>query len=384
MHNIIAFADEYGNNSFDFTTQGSHFIVASVIFNKEKLSENEIQIEKIRSKHFQTGEIKSKKVADNHGRRIKILKELLQLDFSVYAVIVDKRKLEGEGFRYKPSFYKFLNGLVYKELFRTFPDLDLIVDEHGENEFMRQFKKYVQTKHIPNLFSGSDFSFAQSHGNTMIQLADFVAGTLGRCFDESKISSESSEFLTLLKSKITSLNHFPPDHRSYYTEAVKDERNFHPEVAAAGFNSANLFIDQKKVENQDDTDQINCVKLLLLYFNNYGSHRYIPTRELIRHLTVGRPEPLSEHNFRTRIIGKIRDAGVLVVSSSTGQHKGYKLPASIEDLHKFINHGNSMILPMLHRIKLLRDKIRLSTLNQLDIVDKEEFKELKKLLDNIN
>ncbi|MFD0792057.1 DUF3800 domain-containing protein [Mucilaginibacter litoreus] len=384
MRNIIAFADEYGNNSFDFTKQGSHFIVAGVIFNKDQLTKNEAAIEQIRSKHFQTGEIKSKKVADNHSRRTKILKEILELDFSIYAVIVDKRKLEGEGFKYKPSFYKFLNGLVYKELFRTFPDLDLVVDEHGENDFMRQFKKYVQSKHIPTLFSGSDFNFGHSHGNTMIQLADFIAGTLGRCFDESKISKESSEFLALLKPKITSLNHFPPDHRSYYTEAVKDEQNFHPEIAAAGFNSANLFIDQKKVDGQDDIDQINCVKLLLLYFNNYGSDRYIPTRELIRHLTVGRPEPLSEHNFRTRVIGKIRDAGVLVVSSSTGQHKGYKLPASIEDLHKFLNHGNSMILPMLHRIKILRDKIKLSTLNALDIVEREEFKELKKLLDNFD
>lgn len=384
MQNIIAFADEYGNNSFDFVSQGSHFIVASVIFSKEKLRESEDMVERIRAKHFQTGEIKSKKVADNHGRRIKILKEICQIDFSIYAVIVDKRKLEGEGFKFKPSFYKFLNGLVYKELFRTFPDLDLVVDEHGENEFMRQFKKYVQSQHIPNLFSGSGFNFGDSHSNIMIQLADFIAGTLGRCFDETKISKESSEFLGLLQPRITSLNHFPPDHRSYYTEAVKEEVTFNPQIAAAGFNSANLFIDQKKVENQDDTDQINCVKLLLLYFNNYGSNRYIPTRELIRHLAVGRPERLSEHNFRTKVIGKIRDAGVLVVSSSTGQHKGYKLPASIEDLHKFLNHGNSMILPMLHRIKLLRNKIRLSTLNAIDIVEKEEFQDLKKLLDNFN
>jgi hypothetical protein len=28
---ILAFADEYGNNSFDFTKQGTHFIVASIL-----------------------------------------------------------------------------------------------------------------------------------------------------------------------------------------------------------------------------------------------------------------------------------------------------------------------------------------------------------------
>ncbi|BAU52394.1 hypothetical protein MgSA37_00551 [Mucilaginibacter gotjawali] len=256
------------------------------------------------------------------------------------------------------------------------------MDEHGENDFMRQFKKYVQREHMPNLFSGGDFNFGASHGNTMIQLADFIAGTLGRCFDETKISKESKDFLNILQPKITSLNHFPSDNRSYYTEAVKEEATFNPEIAAAGFNSANLFIDQKKVKSQYDTDQINCVKLLLLYFNNYGFNKYTGTKELIRHLTVGRPDSLTEHNFRTKVIGKVRDAGVLVVSSSAGENTGYKLPSSLEDLHKFISHGNSMIMPMLQRIKLFRDKIKLSTLNGTDIVEKNEFKELKKLLDS--
>lgn len=381
MSGIVAFADEYGNNSFEFDTQGSHFIVASIILHKDKLKEARTQIEQIRIKHFQKGEIKSKKVANNHSRRIKILREICQIDFAIYAVIVDKRKLEGEGFKYKESFYKFLNGLVYKELFHTFPSLDLVVDEHGENYFMRQFKKYVQRRHMPTLFSGSDFNFGISQDNSMIQLADFMAGTLARCFDETKKTEDSSQFLLLLKPKITSLNHFPPDHRTYYTEAARDERTFDPEIATAGFNSANLFLDSQKVDSHEDTDKINCVKLLLLYFNNYGVHKYITTSELIRHLNVGRPEPLTEHTFRTKVIGKIRDAGVLVVSSSTGSNKGYKLPSTLEDLHKFVNHGNSMILPMLHRIKIIRDRIKLATLNQTDIAAKEEFHELRTLLD---
>ena len=34
--NITAFADEFGNNSFDFKTQGSHFIIVTVICRNEK------------------------------------------------------------------------------------------------------------------------------------------------------------------------------------------------------------------------------------------------------------------------------------------------------------------------------------------------------------
>ena len=126
MNNIVAFADEYGNNSFDFDSQGSHFIVASAIISKDKLKESEEMLEKIRVKHFQTGEIKSKKVAGNDGRRIKILNEICQIDFSIYAVIVDKRRLEGEGFKYKPSFYKFLPPLLVLSPTSTFGEITML------------------------------------------------------------------------------------------------------------------------------------------------------------------------------------------------------------------------------------------------------------------
>jgi disulfide oxidoreductase YuzD len=380
MKNIIAFADEYGNNSFEFSSQGTHFIVASVILKKEKLAETEAYLESIRKKHFQTGEIKSRKIGDQHHRRLKILQDLIQADFSVYAVVVNKRKLIGEGFKHKPSFYKFLNGLVYKELFKTFPELDLVVDEHGDNDFMRQFKRYVQRYHQPNLFSGSDFQFAGSAESIMIQLADFIAGTLGRCFDENKISAESQQFLQVLEPKITSLNFFPYDQQHLLQVEQEQEAGFDEDIARIGVNSAIHFIDTKKVLTQDDADQVNCVKLMLLYFNTYGTKKYIQTRQLIQHLQVGREELLTEHNFRTKVIGKIRDAGVLIVSSSAGEHKGYKLPASLADLHKFVSHGNSVIMPMLHRIAVFRNKIKLATLNDIDILDTDEFRGLKELL----
>ncbi len=92
--NIIAFADEFGNNSFDFETQGTHFIVATVICKKENLEKLQKDIDAIRRKHgFQTGEMKSSGVAQNHLRRIRILEDIAKLDIAIYAVIVDKTKL---------------------------------------------------------------------------------------------------------------------------------------------------------------------------------------------------------------------------------------------------------------------------------------------------
>lgn len=184
---ISAFADEFGTNSFDFDTQGSHFIVATVICKNTNLDKLRIDIDQIRKIHnFQTGEIKSSKVAQNHKRRLAILQDIAKTDIRIFAVVVDKRKLNGEGFGFKKSFYKYINNLLYKELFRTFPKLDLTVDEHGSNEFMKEFKKYVIKRHERTLFSGSEFNIQNSRQNYFIQIADFIAGTLGYIYDETK------------------------------------------------------------------------------------------------------------------------------------------------------------------------------------------------------
>ena len=54
---ITAFADESGNNSFKFNTQGSHFIVATVICNSEKVQDLEKQVGKRLSSRILSGDI---------------------------------------------------------------------------------------------------------------------------------------------------------------------------------------------------------------------------------------------------------------------------------------------------------------------------------------
>jgi predicted amino acid racemase len=84
---ITAFADEFGNNSFDFQNQGSHFIVATVITKTDNLDNLKSQVNEIRQKHkFQTGELKSSKVATDHSRRKRILEDIAKLDISIVSV----------------------------------------------------------------------------------------------------------------------------------------------------------------------------------------------------------------------------------------------------------------------------------------------------------
>ncbi|MGV3459159.1 MAG: DUF3800 domain-containing protein [Flavobacterium sp.] len=375
---MVAFADEFGNNSFDFENQGTHFIVATIICKRENLNKLHDDIETIRLKHnFQTGEIKSSGVGQNHSRRKRILEDIAQLDISIYAVVIDKRKLNGKGFSIKKSFYKYSNNLLYKELFRTFPQLELHVDEHGGNDFMREFKKYVERNHERNLFSGSEFNMQNSKLCFFIQLADFVAGTLGYIYDESKKSEHSEEFHDLLQPRISSLDFFPTDYSFQDLVDSNVDSNFDPQIASVCHQRIRTFLDTEKGKDQQKIDQINFLKLLLLFQRANIKNKYISTKEIFNHLNPGRHELLKPEYFRSKVVGNLRDSGILIAS---GRH-GYKIPSSSNDLDSFINHGKRIILPMLNRISEAREAIKLATGNDLDILNKDSYSQIKDLLD---
>ncbi|MCG8573160.1 MAG: DUF3800 domain-containing protein [Spirochaetes bacterium] len=383
MEDVIAFADEFGNNSFEFDKQGTHFIVASIICKVNAKNNLEVKIEELRKKYFQTGEMKSSKVGPNFKRRKKILSEIIKNDFQIYAVIVDKTKLFGEGFKYKKSFYKYLNGLLYHELFRTFPNLNLSVDEHGSNSFMRSFKKYVEKNHIRDLFNDSEIIFISSPDNVLIQLADFIAGTLGYIFDESKKTEESSELREILESKITKLDIFPSIPINYRYEPLSKDLDYNEEISNLSITRALDFIDRKKNDSKTEIiHQVNCVKYLLLALGIFKHNNFISTKEIIGHLKINSHEEISEYYFRSSVIARIRDEGVILTSCSAGKKTGYKLPSSIEDLNRYVNHTNNIVLPMLKRVKSIRNNIKLGTHNKIDILNRKEFEKLKKVIDS--
>lgn len=378
MKQVVAFADEFGNNSFKFETESSHFIIASVIVNSENLSEFYQQTEVIRKKYFQSGEIKSSKIKDNHNRRLIILNEICKLKFNIYSVVVDKRELFGEGFKYKKSFYKYLNGILYKELYKTFPKLELKVDEHGGNDFMLSFKKYVEDNHIRNLFEGSEFLVQNSNYELGVQVADLIAGTLGYIYDEHKKSDFSDSFYKILDSKIISINKFPKKYQVQDFEEFQVDREYNKVIAELSLRSIFDFLDIQEAESQQKQDSINFLKLLVRFHESNHYKNYTTSQEFISHINVNRENKLSKEVFGN-LVGSLRDKGILIASS----REGYKIPTNYEEIKKYIQHGNSIIIPMLKRIEVCRNSILLATNKELDILAEPQFDILRKLIKNV-
>lgn len=382
MERVYAYTDEAGNSSFEFDKpdNSTHFIVTSILVKESKIDEVVSKVEAVRKQYFQTGEIKSSSIGKNHRRRASILNALKDIDFKIFAVVVDKRELDKDsGLQYKKSFYKFMNNLVHKELRAAFPILTICADEIGSNEYMQSFSRYVKEREeYPDLFHQRDFLFMDSKRSILVQLADLICGTLLYTYDAKK-KQDSLNFVKILDSKIIRIENYPKIIKDYIFNGGALATDYDERIANISLKRAQMFL--TKHENTDDYDiklQLLTLKYLCFRFINNDTRSYIPTRELINYLQRSTGENIKTQYFRTRIIAKLRDQNVIIASSP----KGLKLPSKQEEVYDFINHGTTIIMPMLARLKKCRDIINIETMGDLDLFDNTEYRALQKFFDN--
>lgn len=378
-----AFIDEFGAFGYDFSNSGctTHFIISAIIVDYDKLTIVADGVEAIRKKFFQQGEIKSNKIGKNHKRRIAILSELKKLPFHIFAFVCDKQKIyENSGLRYKQPFYKFLNNLVYQELRTAYSNLVITADEVGGNDYLQSFANYVKSKEIPlDLFDYSLFRFENSAYSVVIQLADIVSGSLAYNFDKKKKSeADGYNYLSLLGDKILRIKEFPETFESFNVCQNDFNPEYNSEIADICYRKAKHFIETHiNTTDIEIKQQIAILNYLLFRFMNKSPRKYIPTKELINQLVFLGYEKMSLQAFRNKIIAKLRDNEVIISSSTSG----YKIPSTEKELYDFVNHGKSIILPMLSRLKTCNDVIRMGTDGKINLFEKAEYHSLSKIFE---
>jgi len=382
---IFAFTDESGAFGWDLDneTVSTHFLITAILVKESDLYGLRNSVESIRQKYFQTGEMKSSHIGRNHQRRIKVLNDLLELPFSILTVVIDKSQLtDSRGLQHRKPFYKFTNNIVHKELQYLFSKLTIVADEIGRSDYMKSFCEYVKARvPAPNLFGESDFSFANSQNDVLIQLADLVCGSLSYDYDFHKKDNRAPSYHKILERKITRIEFYPKNYTDYSVDTSALAKGYDSQIAAICLKKAAEFLElHQNEENEDIKAQVIVLKYLLFRFMNNDTRKYIPTKELKNQLQYTANADISTQTFRTKIIGSLRDNGVIISGSSV--KKGYKIPANEGELLDFINHGTSIIIPMLERMKKCRDTIRLGTLNQIDLFSRTEYASLKRYFDD--
>lgn len=180
---ILVFIDESGDPGLKIEEGSSrYFIVALVVFeDREEATACDQRIELLRRElgwkerefHFHQ---------NSHRIRQSFLQAVAPYNFFYYGIIINKdpKKLYGEGFRDKQSFYKYACGLVFENAKEKLQNATVIIDESGSLDFKRQLERYIkkrmnqadETKLIHKV------KMQRSKANNLLQLADYIAGVI--------------------------------------------------------------------------------------------------------------------------------------------------------------------------------------------------------------
>src|SRR5574344_109806 len=385
---VYAYIDESGSFGWNLDNDSTSrfFILTAVIVQFENIPIVREQAEKIKQDKFgkNAPEMKSSNIGTNYKRRYEIVSELSKLPYKIFSVVVDKESLKEDdypGLRYKKSFYKFLNNILYRELIQAFPKININADSSGDSDFMKSFLDYMNNKAgIPDLFNDRDINLSDSKNEIIIQIADIVSGTLAYAYDEKKHTPKEFNYLDLLKEQIIRIEMYPYTIANFDVNTSAIASEYDKRIAAICYNCAkNFLVKNVNSKDEDIIAQMMVLKYLLFRFMNNDQRDYIQSNEIMNYLRETQIGTMSNYKFRNRIIAKLRDEGVIIASSSNG----YKIPTNEKDLYNFISHDNSIVIPMLYRLKKCRDIIYLGTNKELDVLNKEEFVKLNKIFDTL-
>ncbi len=385
MDRTYAYVDESGNSDLDTSKAGSSgfFVICSILVAEKDLQDAYQRAEELRRQHFQTGEIKSSKVrAKDAERRVRILADLTNLPIKLYVVVVDKERIYNDGgLQFKPSFVKHINGLLYGRLFRDCRNLQMTVDEHGGVEFQESLKAYVQDRYVDDLF-GDDHAFQakSSKDDVLIQVADFFAGSVAQIYEEKAVGDIAEVYKTILREQTLGLLEWPPKFNSLLAPPMDESSYADYQVHQEALRQAELFV-EKAGQHPDEDERLQVAILDYLRFQSeFVTKDYIPTAAILAHLGDKGFRDLSEQRVRSSGIAKLRDADVIITSTS----KGYKIPQTRADINDFLEMASGVVVPLLERVKKAREVYKLSSRGEYDIIKVSRLMDLEKLLSSLD
>jgi hypothetical protein len=377
--NKIVFVDESGDEGRSEGSSSDYYIVVALIVEEENYRQLLQHFKGVRKRQFLQGsEIKSDTVGNDTVRRKRVITDITQKPFDLSILIVDKRKLTATGFRYSHSFVKYLHGRLYQNVMRDFNFIQFKADTIKSRTFTNEFKSYIEKKSPKTLFSGYSFEFLNSIDNECVQVCDFLAGTIRRCLEQRETIEDKGIYLSHVKER-SYIEIFPYSQHEYLYEITGDEKSdFDLQIERRAVEDAYRYINEQKDNTDTDVQQATyCLQLFLSdYFSSNGDS-WLATHILQIKLEETFNETFVDQKLRS-IIAKLRDNSVLIASKRSG---GYKIPTRVTDLYEYLNTQNMTISPMISRIKKASDLVRRATDGNVNILEVEEFRNLKRLVE---
>ncbi len=192
---MLVFIDESGDPGLKIEKGSSRYFTVSLVIFEERdealACDQRINLLRKELGWEPNSEFHFKRNSDKVRRAF--LQAVAPYNFFYYGIVINKdpKKLWGEGFRDKKSFYKYTCGLVFENAKEKLESAIIIIDKSGNLDFRRQLAKYLRKRmNERDKKLIRKVKMQRSSGNNLLQLADYVAGVINRSIQKGKKYAE--------------------------------------------------------------------------------------------------------------------------------------------------------------------------------------------------
>lgn len=194
---MLVFIDDSGDPGFRLEKgSSSHFVIAMVIFEDPLEAEKtSVAIKELRRKLKVADLFEFKFNKTNRKFRNAFIDTVKGFKFKIIAIVVNKKIIHSQRLRsYKEDFYNHIIMQILKHS-KNIKNAKLRFDKRGERALRNELRVYLSRElDNKNKKIFSDLKFVDSRQNTLIQLADMVAGSIFASYTE-----KDKSYLTELK-----------------------------------------------------------------------------------------------------------------------------------------------------------------------------------------
>lgn len=380
MQSRRVYIDESGDENLNISTGASKlYVLAAVVVAEDHANEFLRSVSSLRKRYFQIGEIKSSKIGENLERRLKILAfaRINLPPFTVVAYRVRKELVGAQsGLKFPKSFIKYFA----KDFCRYLPAsglTDVSFDEKGRQNFKLEFVRYLEQRFKEDeLFPKKKFSVVNSADCVGVQLADLYAGSIAKLI-ESQEEAERKRLFSELNSVCCTWD-WPKPRMWGEGKGLTAGERMDNLVRSEALMRANRYVESEGDGSEDSLLRAEFLKALIEH-GTTAEHEFMLARELEEWLSRFVEKPIGAQALRNRVVGPLRDSGVLISSKSSRPDPGYKLPASVHDIESYIELTDAQVIPALRRIKAASQIVVTATGGEIELLAQDRFDCLRQL-----
>jgi hypothetical protein len=194
---VLVFVDESGDLGRKLGRGSSDFFtIALVVFERrEDAQKCQARIEALQAEKGFGLRQEFKFHDDNHRLRLAFLEAVSGERFTCHTFTLNKAspRLSGPGFAYPSAAYKWVCSTTFDNAKSFLVDARVVIDGSGNRLFRQQMGTYLRRQiNTQEEHCISSVKIGRSHGDPLLQLADYVAGVTNRGY-QAKAGTEVYE-----------------------------------------------------------------------------------------------------------------------------------------------------------------------------------------------